>query len=82
MPEIRDIISDRHPGTQHFAALFEYEHLPMALRATSKACHDLAVEMIMTLNDGPELTTGLRKLREAKDCLVTQRLLDLGRGRR
>lgn len=77
MPKIEEVVTARHPGTRHFAALFAYEHLPVELRATSKACHDLAVQMIMTLEDGPELSTGLRKLREAKDCFVTQRVLDL-----
>lgn len=79
VPGIREVVKDRHPGTQHFAAMFEYGHLPVELRSTSKACHDLAVVMIMTLEDGPELTAGLRKLREAKDCFVTQRVIDIGR---
>ena len=79
MQGIREAVKDRHPGTQHFATMFEYWHLPVELRSTSKACHDLAVVMIMTLEDGPELTSGLRKLREAKDCFVTQRVIDIGR---
>jgi hypothetical protein len=29
------------------------------------------------LADGPELSAGLRKLVEAKDCLVRQRVVDL-----
>lgn len=77
MGRIEDVVKGRHPGTQHFAALFAYEHLPVDLQQVSRVVHDLAVQMIETLNDGPELTTGLRKLREAKDCFVTQRVLDL-----
>jgi hypothetical protein len=36
----------------------------------SKPCGGLAEEMIRVLPDGPELTAGLRKLLEAKDCFV------------
>lgn len=63
-------LSNRHPATQHFANKFDYEHLPSDLRPVSQQVHDLACKMIATLPDGPELTTGLRKLREAKDCFV------------
>lgn len=39
-------------------------------QTVSRPCHDLAAQMIAALPDGPELTTGLRKLLEAKDCFV------------
>jgi hypothetical protein len=39
---------------------------------------ELAVAVCGLLNDGPELAAGLRKLREAKDCLVIQGLADSG----
>lgn len=73
---IADAVVGRHPSTAHFAKVFAFEHLPAHLRGTSELCHDLAVGMIETLNDGPELSAGLRKLREAKDCFVTQRVID------
>lgn len=38
--------------------------------ATSKSFHDLAVGMLLTQKDSPELAAGLRKLLEAKDCFV------------
>ena len=60
----------RHPSTTHFEPLFAYDHLPPHLQAVSKPCHDLAEQMIDALPDGPELTAGLRKLLEAKDCYV------------
>jgi hypothetical protein len=60
----------RHPGTVSIARYFEYEHLKVPLRGVSERCHDLAEAMIRDLPDGPELTTGLRKLLEAKDCFV------------
>ena len=62
---------DRHPGTVHIAQFFAYEHLSREdMRAISRQCHDLAAAMVEALPDGPELTAGLRKLLEAKDCLV------------
>ncbi|WP_067483749.1 hypothetical protein [Actinomadura hibisca] len=63
-------LTDRHPGTQHLARHFEYDHLPEHLQAVSRPCGELAEEMIRALPDGPELTAGLRKLLEAKDCFV------------
>lgn len=36
----------------------------------------LAEFAVHNLKDGPELTTGLRKLLEAKDCLVRQAVID------
>lgn len=36
----------------------------------SRDCAELADRMVERLDDGPELTAGLRKLLEAKDCFV------------
>lgn len=63
-------VGTRHPGTQQVARHFRFDHLPAHLQGTSKACHDLAEQMVESLPDGPELTAGLRKLLEAKDCFV------------
>lgn len=60
----------RHPSTNQIAEHFAYDHLPEDLQAISKPCHDLAEQMIGALRDGPELSAGLRKLLEAKDCFV------------
>jgi len=58
-----------HPSTEAILKFFEYKHLPPHLQAVSKlAClmaHDMAERL-----EGPELTAGLRKLLEAKDCFV------------
>lgn len=62
--------NNRHSGTQHLAQFFDHAHLPPDLACVSKLCHDFAVSMITVLDDGPELTAGLRKLLEAKDCFV------------
>jgi hypothetical protein len=50
---------------------FTYSHLPEGpLRAVSEACADLAGHCDRNLPDGAEKSAGLRKLLEAKDCLV------------
>ena len=70
----REAAEDRHPGTQHLAKYFDYDHLPPHLRGISERCAGLAAQMIGGLPDGPELTAGLRKLLEAKDCFVRAKL--------
>lgn len=49
---------------------FEYKHLPEKLQAKSKPFHDLAKVIVETTPSNPEQTAGLRKLLEAKDCIV------------
>lgn len=55
-------------------AYFKYEHLKAPLRDVSKACHDLARNMVDNTPVSAELIAGLRKLLEAKDCFVRARL--------
>lgn len=69
-------MSNRHPGTQHLLDLFEYEHLPAHLQFVSAHFHAVAHQIAGALADGPELTAGLRKLLEAKDCCVRQAVID------
>lgn len=49
---------------------FEYGHLPDHLQSVSAPICELAEIMEAMLPDGPEKSTGLRKLLEAKDCFV------------
>lgn len=49
---------------------FEYAHLPEHLQKVSKPFGDMASQMNDDLPDGPEKSAGLRKLLEAKDCMV------------
>jgi hypothetical protein len=49
---------------------FTYEHLPVHLQVISAPICDLAVKFESIIPDGPEKSAGLRKLLEAKDCLV------------
>lgn len=50
---------------------FAFDHLPAGpLRNTSRLFHDLAHQIEEDLPGGPEKTTALRKLLEAKDAAV------------
>lgn len=53
---------------------FKYEHLPAHLQAVSKPFAELAQQMDALLPDGPEKSAGMRKLLEAKDCMVRAQL--------
>lgn len=56
----------RSPIMRHF----EYGHLPEHLQAVSRPICELAKEMDDRLPHCAEKSAGLRKLLEAKDCLV------------
>jgi hypothetical protein len=49
---------------------FAYSHLPEKLREVSKPFADLAVKIDSNIPDSAEKSAGLRKLLEAKDCIV------------
>ncbi len=51
---------------------FKYDHLPEHLQLVSKPFSDLAHQLVQNqdVEDMAELTAGLRKLIEAKDCAV------------
>jgi hypothetical protein len=66
---ILGIVGPMHPSTEDILRHFEYDHLPDTLQAVSAPVCRLAKQMAEEL-DGPELTAGLRKLLEAKDCFV------------
>lgn len=62
--------SERHYSVQQVTKYFAYEHLNGEARYVSQACTELANDMLDSCVDSPELTAGLRKLLEAKDCFV------------
>lgn len=73
-----NIPAERHLGTQHFRHHFDGSHLSHPdLRAIVGEFERLAQGMIDSLTDSPELTAGLRKLREAKDCMILARVSEL-----
>jgi hypothetical protein len=69
-----------HPSTVAILRYFAFDHLPPHLAAISRPIAEVAEEMAGKL-DGPELTAGLRKLLEAKDCFVRAGLTVEGAGR-
>ena len=61
----------RHPSTEHLLKYFAFEHLPEGQpREISSVICNHANWLAEQLPDGPELSAGLRKLLEAKDCFV------------
>jgi hypothetical protein len=70
-------LQDRHPGTQHLMRWLR----PNPRLAGQQAFIAEKIEMCALLvlshtGDGPELTAGLRKLLEAKDCFIRQSIAD------
>lgn len=63
-------LAGRHPDTLELLGYFDYGHLPPELQAVSHLAYDVAWRMADMLPDGQQLTTGLQKLLEAKDCFV------------
>jgi hypothetical protein len=59
-----------HPQSERMLRWFDYDHLPVPLQAIVIPVKNLAHEMAQVIEEGPELTAGLRKLLEAKDCFV------------
>ena len=55
---------------ERMLAWFVYDHLPEKLKEVSKPFHTLAMQIVETIDGGPERTVALRKLLEAKDAAV------------
>lgn len=60
----------RHPAIREIMRWFDYDHLSGAPRTTAYSCSELAKAMVDETPDSAELTAGLRKLLEARDCFV------------
>lgn len=65
-------LAGRHQSVQQVARYFAWIDPPDRARLDKirRDCGALAALMVCELPDGPELTAGLRKLLEAKDCFV------------
>lgn len=69
--DLQEIAAGRHPSVREITQFFTYDHLPAGMvRGTSQWFAMLAGDLLNSLPDSPELTAGLRKLLEAKDCFV------------
>lgn len=66
MAEPHDVVYGPSPIMKYFA----YAHLPPKLQEVSKPLCDIAYEYDKVIPDSAEKSAGLRKLLEAKDCLV------------
>lgn len=63
--------ASQHPGTANILRWFDDSHLPPHLQAVVGPIRQIAETMASAFpHGGPELTVGLRKLLEGKDCLV------------
>jgi hypothetical protein len=67
---------NRHTSVRHFGTMFETGHLDDTRTAIVSRFADLGDFLTDALKDGPELSTALRKLVEAKDCAVRQSIED------
>lgn len=71
--------ADRHQSTQHMMkTLRPNPRLDGVALDVAQLIWHAAQDLCVLVHDGPELTAGLRKLREAKDCCVIQGLEDSG----
>lgn len=62
-----------HPSTEAILCFFTYDHLHGEQRELAQEFADFAHRIAKRVEDTPhgaELTTGLRKIMEAKDCIV------------
>lgn len=70
-PETRAAYREsQHPNTAALLGYFECDHLPERLQQVAAPLRDMAYQMCVNVAAGPEITAGLRKLLEAKDCFV------------
>lgn len=63
-------MTGRHAGVSAILQHFTYDHLPEELQKVSAPFCELAQAVAAGGTSGPETTTALRKLLEAKDCAV------------
>lgn len=68
----------RHRSVEEKLPLFNYDHLPLDIQESSKIVHDAMIQIINEIpSDNSQLTIGLQKLLEAKDCFVRAKMMDL-----
>lgn len=69
----------RHSSVEAVTRFFEYSHLPAELANIVNLCSVLKDRILDEVGDDPELTVGLRKLLEAKDCFVRAKVAELNK---
>ena len=74
---LTDKYGTRHPSTVEMLLFLQPNpNLAGYARLISQETFNHAMLMVDILPDGPELTAGLRKLLESKDCFVRQAIRD------
>jgi hypothetical protein len=81
MEKLTDAERNALMGRLPILAFFQFDHLPAPLKEVSAPLADIAWKMAAELPAGAELAAGLRKLLEAKDCLVRAKLTDIAPGK-
>lgn len=64
------VLPDNEETTLPIMKFFDFKHLPEKLQEISLPFYNIAHTLNIQLPDGLEKSTGLRKLLEAKDCMV------------
>ncbi len=73
-------VRDLPKNIEAFLRFFKWDHLPPKLQEVSAPFHRIATDVAISYRcavdepDGAETMVGLRKLLEAKDCVVRSRL--------
>jgi hypothetical protein len=70
MSENQELVDKILLGRHSILKYFKYDHLPIHLQEISAPISAMAFKMAATLPANAELSAGLRKLLEAKDCFV------------
>ena len=66
----RDQSYEMLESVERLLSYFVYEHLPLYLQRVSKPVDDLAWDVAVRFPQNDELEMALRKLLEAKECLL------------
>ena len=67
----------KEKGATTMMKYFEYKHLPEKLQGASKVFFDMATFIDKNIPNCAEKSAGLRKLLEAKDCIVRASMEEL-----
>lgn len=72
----------RHPSVEAVTRFFESDHLPEPLKDIGLTTKDYVRWILQRIpEDDPELTAGLRKLLEAKDCFIRAKVAEVNRAK-
>lgn len=68
-------LTELHPNTQYLMrALVPNPRLPDDVKIIAAQIYESAASVVAIVPEGPDLSAGLRKLVEAKDCFIRQAL--------